>query len=420
MDDWLIIILTLLLSAFFSGMEIAFISANKLKTELDKSKGLLSAKILSKFNKTPSKLIGALLLGNNVALVIYGIAMAKLLEPFLFLVLPANLESAFFVLFCQTLIATVVILIVAEFFPKVIFRMNSNSILNFFAVPVFLFYYIFYPVIYLFLWLSKLILALINVKINQVNYVFSPVDLDNYFREFTPKINEEDQLQQEIQMFQNAIDFRKIKLRECMIPRTEIIALEENDSIENLKNQFIESGLSRILIFNDSIDTIIGYVHSFDIFSNPTSIKGIMKPIIIVPETMLANNVLTMFIQQNKSIAVIVDEFGGTSGMVTMEDIIEEIFGEIEDEFDIEEMIEKKFNKYEYKFSARLEIDYLNEKYKLGLPESEDYETLGGFILKYHESIPQLNEEIIIDDFRFIIIEASETRIETVSLKIIH
>jgi len=418
MDDWYIIILTLLLSAFFSGMEIAFVSANRLKTELDKSKGILSARILSKFNKTPSKLIGALLLGNNVALVIYGIAIAKLLEPFLLRMLPADLETTFFILFCQTLIATIVILIVAEFFPKVIFRINSNAILNFFAIPVFLFYYIFYPVIYLFLGLSEFTLRFINVRIKQVNYVFSPVDLDNYLKEFTPEINEEDQLQQEIQMFQNAIDFRNIKLRECMIPRTEIMALDENDSIENLKNQFIETGFSRILIYNESIDNIIGYVHSFDIFSNPDSIQEIMKSIIIVPETMLANNVLTMFIQQNKGIAVIVDEFGGTSGMVTMEDIIEEIFGEIEDEFDMEEMIEKKFNYYEYKFSGRLEIDYLNEKYKLELPESEDYETLGGLILKHYESIPQLNEEIIIGDFRFIIIEASESRIETVSLKI--
>lgn len=418
MDIWLIII-TLFLSAFFSGMEIAFISSNKLKIEVDKSKGMLSAKILSDFTKTPSKFIGALLLGNNIALVIYGIAMAKLLEPVIINVLPLHLSTEFVILIIQTIISTLIILFIAEFIPKALFRIYPNKILNFFAIPVKLFYMIFYPIIYVFIGFSEFVLKhLFRIKFAQEKYNFSPIDLDEYVKEFIPDNDSESELNQEIQMFQNAIDFRNVKLRECMIPRTEIVALDENESIDVLKQNFINTGHSKILIYNESIDNIIGYTHSYEMFKNPSSIKSILKSVIIVPETMLANKVLSMMIQQHKSIAVVVDEFGGTSGMITMEDIIEEIFGEIEDEYDVEELIEKQINNNEYVFSARLEIDYLNEKYKLKLPESDDYETLAGLTLHHHEKIPQNGEQIIIRHFIFNILLASQTRIEQIHLKI--
>jgi len=417
MDLWLIVIITLIFSAFFSGMEIAFISSNKLKIELDKNKGLFSAKILAGFIKNPSKILGALLLGNNIALVIYGIAMAKVLEPVIINILTLHYASEFLIVIIQTIISTLLILIAAEFIPKALFRINPNAILNFFVLPVKLFYWIFYPFIHLLIGISEFILKkLLRLKFSSHGYTFSPVDLDNYLKEFSPDRKEKNEVKQEIQMLQNAIDFRNVKLRECMVPRTEITALEENISIEELKNNFIESGHSKILIYKDTIDNIIGFVHSSDLFKNPENIKSGTHSIPIVPETMLANNVLSMFIKEHKSIAIVVDEFGGTSGVVTMEDIIEEIFGEIEDEYDTEEQVERKISDNEFIFSARLEIDYINEKYHIGLPESDDYETLGGLIIEIHESIPKVNNEIRQDPFRFIITQASETRIEQVHL----
>jgi CBS domain containing-hemolysin-like protein len=380
---------------------------------------MFSARIISDFTKTPSKFIGALLLGNNIALVIYGIAMAKLLEPVIINILPLHLSTEFVILIIQTIIATSIILFIAEFIPKALFRIYPNKILNFFAIPVKLFYLIFYPVIYVFIGFSEFVLKkLFRIKFTYKKYNFSPIDLDEYVKEFIPADDNESELNQEIQMFQNAIDFRNVKLRECMIPRTEIIALNKNESIDVLKQNFIDTGHSKILIYKESVDDIIGYTHSYDMFKNPSSIKSILKSVIIVPETMLANKVLSMMIQQHKSIAVVVDEFGGTSGMITMEDIIEEIFGEIEDEYDVEELIEKQIKNNEYIFSARLEIDYLNEKYKLNLPESDDYETLAGLILHHHENIPENGEQIIIGHFIFNILLASQTRIEQIHLKI--
>ena len=405
-------------SAFFSGMEIAFVSSNRLKIEVDKNKGSLSARILSRFNAIPSKFIGALLLGNNVALVIYGIAIAGILKPFINNIIPPLYNNETITLILQTIIATLIVLFVAEFMPKVLFRLNSNKILNFFAVPILVFYYIFYPVIYIYIGLSEFILKRFVKKIDFTSddYTFSAIDLDNYLKEFSPDPTMQGEIQQEILMFQNAIDFRSVKLRESMVPRTEIVALEENEDMVKLRNAFISSGHSKIPVFSGTIDNIIGYTHSADIFKNPKSIKSITRQIIVVPETMLANVVLSMFIQQNKSIAVVVDEFGGTSGLITMEDVIEEIFGEINDEFDVEDLTEKQINNNEYIFSARLEIDYLNEKYPLNLPESDDYETLAGFIIHYHQSIPELNDTIQIKIFSFAILEATETRIEKVKL----
>lgn len=419
MSELLIIILSLLMSALFSGMEIAFVSSNRLKIEVDKNKGNIPARIIARFNRIPSRFIGALLLGNNVALVIYGIAMAQVLEPAITQLLLPNLYNDTLLLILQTLVATLLVLVVAEFLPKIFFRINPNQILKFFAVPSAVFFYIFYPFIYLYIGLSESILKkFIKINFTHDNLVFSVVDLDNYLKEFSPDYTSQEDVKQEIQMFQNAIDFRKVKLRECMIPRTEITAIGENDSVENLRKTFIRSGHSKIPIYRDSIDNITGYAHAADIFKNPDSIKSLFRPIIVVPETMLANVVLSMFIAQNKSIAVVVDEFGGTSGIVTMEDVIEEIFGEIDDEFDFEDLMEKQVSENEYVFSARLEIDYLNENYNLHLPESEDYETLAGLIIHHHQSIPALNETILFKDLVFEILEASETRIEKVRLTI--
>jgi len=420
MDNWTIVLITLVFSAFFSGMEIAFVSSNRLKIEVDKNKGSISAKILSKFSNIPSKFIGALLLGNNIALVIYGIAMAAILRPFIIQLMPHAFGSESLVLIVQTILATLLVLFIAEFIPKVLFRINSNKILTFFAIPIYLFFYIFYPIIYIYIGFSEFVLRRFSKKINftQDGLVFNAIDLDNYLKEFSPDFSKQGEVQQEVQMFQNAIDFRNVKLRECMVPRTEIVALEENDQVNELRDAFIKSGHSKIPIFSESIDNIIGYAHSADIFKKPKTIKSITRQIIVVPETMLANTVLTMFIQQNKSIAVVVDEFGGTSGIITMEDVIEEIFGEIIDEFDTDDLLEKKISNTEFIFAARIEIDYLNENYHFDLAVSEDYETLAGFIIHHHQSIPGLNDTIQIGELSFTILEASENRIEKVKLVI--
>lgn len=420
MNNWTIVIVTLFLSGFFSGIEIAFISSNRLKIELDKSRGLYAGKIISTFIENQSRFLGSLLLGNNVALVIYGIAMTKLLEPWLLKIVPEVLQEELIILIIQTIIATAIILFTAEFFPKIVFRIQPNAILRFFAIPIRFFYIIFYPFVIIVIGISEFVLKkILRVKFDTQKYTFSSSDLSDYFKEFTNNgENENIEIKQDIQLFQNAIDFRSVKLRECMIPRTEIDSVEDTESIEEIKKLFIKTGHSKILIYSESIDNIIGYTHSFDLFHTPKSIQEVLRPVIIVPETMLANKVLSTMIKVHKSIAVVVDEFGGTSGMITMEDIMEEIFGEIEDEYDVEDMIENRIGDKEYQFSGRIEIDYLNDKYNFRIPESEEYETLAGFILYYHESIPEVNEEIIIKDFSFKILEAVENKIDCVNLKL--
>jgi putative hemolysin len=419
MNNTAIIIITLVFSALFSGMEIAFVTSNKLKIELERGRGILTAKIMSAFYHEPSRLIGALLLGNNIALVIYGIAVANLLDPFFIAILPQNINSEFIILLLQTLVATFIILLFGEFLPKVLFRLNSNSIINFFAIPLWMFYYLFYPIVYLFTGISQIILQyLLKVKFTKETPVFTYVDLDSYIQELAKDEEQIEDVQQEIQMFRNMKDFRKIKLRETMVPRNEIIAVEENEPLDSLKEIFIIHGFSRIPVYSENIDNIIGYVHSFDMFMNPAEIKPIIKPILFIPETMPANVALTKFIRERKNIAVVVDEFGGTSGMVTMEDIMEEIFGEIEDEFDAEGLVEKIISPVEFIFSARLEIGYVNDKFKFGLPEAEEYKTLAGLIIHEHESIPAPGEVILIRPFRFDILEATETRIELVRMLI--
>lgn len=416
------ILITLLFSAFFSGIEIAFVSANKLRIEVEKNKNMFPARIIARFLRKPSRFIAALLLGNNIALVAYGIYIAQLLKAPLIQVLskvmPASAGIEALLLLVQTIISTLIVLLVAEFIPKMLFRINPNKILNFFAVPLNIFYFIFYPIIFIFIGISEFLLKYVfKAGITHPEYSFGVVDLDHYLREFSTKMPEEIDDFQEIQMFQNARDLGNIKVRECMVPRNEIEAVSTTDSLETLRELFISTGHSKILVYQENIDNIIGYTHSYDLFHKPASINEIIKPILIAPETMPSNKLLSMFMKERKSVALVVDEFGGTAGMVTNEDIIEEIFGEIDDEYDIEDFAETQISEDEYLFSARLEIDYLNQKYKLDLPVSDDYETLAGLIISDHEDIPPVDEHIQIDDFLFIITRASESRIEEVRVK---
>lgn len=411
------IIIALLFSAFFSGMEIAFVTANKLRIEVEKNKALLPARLLSGLLKKPSRFIAALLLGNNIALVVYGIYIAVLLEPILLRILPESPAAIALLLISQTIISTLIVLLFAEFLPKVLFRINPNRILNFSAVPLNLFYFVFYPVVIVFIGVSEFLLKYIfKARISHPEYSFGVVDLDHYLRDSSSQQPEESEDYQEFKMFQNARDLGNIKLRECMVPRNEIIAVSKDENLEILRELFISSGHSKVLIYQESIDNIIGYTHSHDLFRKPGSIDEITKPVMIVPETMPANKLLSMFMSERKSVALVVDEFGGTAGMLTIEDIIEEIFGEIDDEYDIEDSAEVQISEDEYVFSARLEIDYLNQKYKLDLPVSDEYETLAGLIISHFEDIPSEQEEIQIDDFLFVITRASESRIEEVRL----
>ena len=411
--------LTLIFSALFAGLEIAFISANKLKIEVDKNKGELSGRVLSDLNRYPSRFIGAMLLGNNISLVIYGIVMSNILEPVVGGLLPGFMASHFWILVIQTIISTLIILVSAEFIPKALFRINPNLILKVFAIPAYFFYYLFYPVIVVFTNLSETVIrSVFKVNIVKEEYSYTTVDLDNYIREFSRATSLEGEVDPEFQIFQNAMEFKNVKLRECMVPRTEIVALEDSESIEVFKALMIRTGHSKIIVYKESIDIITGYIHSFDLFKEPQSVSEVIRPIQIVPETMLASKALSNLIDERKSVAVVVDEFGGTSGIVTMEDIIEEIFGEIRDEFDVDKLTERQISKNEFIFSGRLEIDYLNEKYKFNFPESEEYATLAGLIIHFHESIPTVNDEILVENFIFTIVQASEKRIEQVQMKI--
>ncbi len=415
--DFILIIVTLLLSGFFSGLEIAFVSSNRLRQELDLKQNNRSARILSQFYKNPSRFIGALLLGNNIALVGYGILMARVLEEPIKNVLPTVINTEFFILITQTILSTLLILITAEFIPKVLFRINPNTILKFFTIPVWLFYMLFYPLIILYIGFSEFLLKKIfRVQLKDEVYTFSAVDLDEYIKDYQPE--EEEEGTQEIQMIQNAMEFKHVKLRDCMVPRTEIVAIDSEAGINELEKLFTEKGHSKIMVYDGDIDNLIGYLHAFDLFSRPSSIKDIVRKLDFYPETMSARDLLNDFIKNHKSIAIVVDEFGGTSGIVTMEDIIEEIFGEIEDEYDTAHEKAEKIADNQYLFSARIEIDYLNEKYGFNIPESEEYETLAGFIISHHESIPEPNEIIDIPPFTFEVTKASENRLEEVKMTI--
>lgn len=414
----IVIVSMLLLSGFFSGMEIAFVSSSRLKQELDLKRKVLSAKILAGFYNNPSRFIGALLLGNNIALVVYGIAMAKLLEPLIVQLLPNTLNTEFMVLAIQTVISTLVILVTAEFLPKIIFRIKPNAILQFFSIPVWIFYFLFYPVILLYIGISELLLKKVfRIRLDNTSYQFGSIDLEDYVKDYQSPEETKETLNQEIQMVQNVIGFKNIKLRDCMVHRTDIQAVDIDEDVEILRKLFTATGHSKVMLFKDSIDNLIGYVHTYDMFRKPKEIRMISRPAEVYPETMLARELLNIFIRTHKSVAIVVDEFGGTSGIVTMEDIIEEIFGEIEDEYDTESMVELKVSDNEFILSGRIEIDYLNEKYKLNLETSDEYETLAGYIIQFHESIPEVNESIEIHPYKFTILKSSGNRIEEVKLE---
>jgi putative hemolysin len=412
----IIILITLIGSAFFSGLEIAFITSNKLRIELESKQGNFSARILAYFNKYPSRYLGTMLLGNNIALVIFGIYMDEELKEFF-----GNfMSSKILILLISTFLSTMLILVTAEFLPKTIFRINPNKTLTLFAFPLTIVYGILYPFVMVTIGLSEFILKKIfRIKIERENAAFTMIDLDNYVREGTSAVEQKAEMDHEIQIFQNALDFSSVKARECMVPRTEIIAVDVKSSLEEVKQKFIQTRLSKILVYADSIDNIIGYIYSKELFKKPENIRNILLPVSVVPESMAASEVLTVFIQQHKSIVIVVDEFGGTSGILTIEDVMEEIFGEIEDEHDKEEMIDKQISENEYVFSSRLETDYINDKYRLNLPILDNFETLGGLIMHYHESIPRINEEIRIENYLFTITNVSRTRIEQVNLKIL-
>lgn len=395
-------------------MEIAFVSANRFKVEVERKKGTLSASIIGQFLEKPSQFISALLVGNNIALVVYGITMAKVLEPWI----RTYTEQESAILIVQTVLSTLLILVTAEFLPKAFFRIDPNRMLDIFAVPARVVYFLLYPLVWIIDRFSQQVLAsLFKVRLNEEQMTFGRSDLDEYVNEFTSN-EEEEEIDSEIQIFRNALNFSDIKVRECMIPRVEIIAMSIEDDIDELKAKLIETGLSKILIYRDDIDNIIGYVHSFELFQKPKSIKAIIRPISLVPESTKVKDLLTQFGQQHRSVAVVLNEFGGTAGMVTVEDIVEEIFGEIEDEHDKEELVEEKISDNEFRFSARLEIDIINQNYGLEIPESENYETLGGFIIEHHQSIPEVKERISIGDFNFTILKMESTRIEEVLLTI--
>ncbi|MDR2908067.1 MAG: hemolysin family protein [Bacteroidales bacterium] len=421
MNIFLIIAITLLFSAFFSGIEIAFTTANKLKIEVDKTNRVFSAQVLSRLMKTPSKFIVFALVGNNIALVIYGMFAADLLEPWIAQWIPEALNTSYIILILQTIIATLVILVFAEFLPKMLFRLNANKVLASVSIPTIIIYGLLYPVVFLFIGLSNILLKYFFKQQTEVAEAgFSPIDVDYYIQEFSNAPKAENEISQEIQMVQNVMDLQHVKVRECMVPRKEIVAIDVHSSLLELQETLTETGFSKVLIYRNSIDDIIGYVHAFDLFKKPKNIRDILRKIEVVPETMLSNKLMKDMIDKKRSITVVVDEFGGTSGLITLEDLMEEIFGEIEDEFDVDDSVERKIDDKRYVFSARSEIDYLNQEFDLNLPKTDEYETLSGLITHYHENIPQKGEEIRIAD-RFIcrILQATDTKIEKVMLTII-
>ena len=418
MNGILIIFLAIILSAFFSGMEIAFVTSNKLRIELDRKQGLFGSEIIRIFTNNPGQYIATMLIGNNIALVVYGLFFSKLLGP----VLTPLIGSDIIVLLLNTLISTAVILLVAEFLPKTVFIISPNFFLKVLSIPTLIFFYIFYPI-------SKFTLAASNLFIRvffgikgseneQENLIFSKVDLDHFVNMSKQSNESSGPDHHNIRIFQNALDFSNVKLRECMVPRTEIDAVDFKSSITELKEKFIESGHSRILVYQNSIDNITGYFDLMDIFKNPPDIASCMRKLAIVPETMAANKLLKLFVDEKWNLALVVDEFGGTSGIVTIEDVLEEIVGDIEDEHDINELTEKKISTDEYIFSGRLEIDYVNEKYHLNLPEEDDYETIAGMIMFFYGSIPGNNDIIRIKNFVFKVLRVTSTRLELVNLKV--
>lgn len=415
----------LIFSAFFSGMEIAYVSSNKVFLEIQKQKKDVIARVLSVITLKPSKFIATMLIGNNIALVVYGFLMGDLLVGWFASLLPAQNKILNYMLidlslFSQTVISTTVILLTAEFIPKVFFQIYANTFVRFFAIPSFVFYKLFSWISDFVIWISDTILKkFFKTEGDQVNLALTRDELGNYISEQIESMDESDDVDSEIQIFQNALEFPELKAREVMIPRTEILAVDYLESLEKVTDLFISSGYSKIIVYKNSIDDILGYVHAFELFNKPKNIRSIIRPVEFVPETILIKDVMNFLIKKRKSVAVVIDEYGGTSGIMTIEDIVEELFGEIEDEHDSVDLIENQLSETEFIFSARLDVDYINEHYKLELPEDEHYETLGGLIVSRTEEIPSVGDELIIEKFKFCIKQVSSTKIDTVHLFIL-
>ena len=412
--DLMIVLITIIFSAFFSGIEIAFVSSNKLQLELDKGSEKLSSKIISFFSRNESNFITTMLIGNNISLVVYGIAMTKLLTP----LLEQFWLDAYSLLLFQTIISTTIILITAEFLPKSIFKIYPNTTLRIFSFPICCFFILFYPFAWMFLNGSKLIMQVFfGQNLSENKQFFNKTDLDEYLTHINPN-NEKESSSVEVEMLQNTLQLSSKKVRECMIPRTEIVALNINSSIDELKRKFIETKLSKILIYKNNIDTIVGYVHSSDLFKSPRNIRSLLLPIPFVPETMYAMQLLSDFIDEDKGVALVVDEFGGTSGMLTIEDVTEEIVGEIEDEFDTGLKLLEQINENEYVVLARIEVLSLNKDLNISIPESEEYETLAGYILNYFENIPNIDDIIDEEDYIITVKEVDDRSVIKVHLLI--
>ncbi len=412
-----IVLISLLLVALFSGLEIAYLTSNRLHIELQSKLGPLNGRILSNLINKPSQFVGTTLIGNTICLVVYGIAMAYLFEPIIYSVLPDGLDSPGAVLIVQVLWSAMVMLIAAEYIPKSFFRLNPNVLLSYLTVPFLFVYYLMYPLVWMIRLLSRWLVTIVfRLDYSEDKPVFKITDLNSFIQtNLTDHTDEQVEIDTEI--FENAVEFKTIRIRDCMVPRTDIVAVEIDEPIAELSKIFIESGHSKIVVYKDNIDEVVGYCHHLELFKKPKAIKDILTPIIIVPETALANDLLVQFISERKSLALVVDEFGGTGGIVSMEDVIEQIFGEIEDEYDSDDLLEQKISEQEYLLSARHEIDYLNEKYHWNLP-SGDYETLSGLVLSMTEEIPRKGDTITVGEFSFTITNKLDHRIDTVKLKI--
>lgn len=408
----------MLFSTFFSGMEIAFISADRLRLKMEKNERSITSRIHSFFFSHSGNLISTLLAGNCFALVIYGVLMSELIKIYL---LDGVIENYFLSIFLRTVIATLLILITGDFIPKTLFKQNANLALTIFAIPLYIFYLILYPISKISSGLSYVILKLFGITTDKEvqNKVFGKVDLDNFIQLNIDKADNPEKIETEVKIFQNVLDFSSIKIRDCIVPRPEVVAVDIDTELEELKTRFIESGISKIIVYQDNIDNIVGYIHSSEMFRNAGNWKNNIQQVPIVPETMGANKLMKLFMQQKKTLAVVVDEFGGTTGIVSLEDLVEEIFGEIEDEHDTTSYIAKQTEENEYILSARLEIEKVNEMFNLGIPESDDYLTIGGFILNHYQNFPKLHEIVNIGHFQFKIIKLTTTKIELVKLKLI-
>lgn len=414
-----IIILCLILSAFFSGMEIAFVSSNKIYLEIEKKQDDFISKILTKLTQKPSKFIATMLVGNNISMVVYGFFMGDLLMRWF---VTFGFEfTAFSNLLLQTSISTLIVLMTSEFLPKVFFQIYANSFIKVFALPAYLFYKLFYYISSFLIWISDFVLRkFFKTEGDLINLSFSKVELGNYISEQMNAVQDHETVDSEIQIFQNALEFSGVKAREIMTPRTELVAVDLYSSVVDLRELFVKTGYSKILIYINTLDDIVGYVHSFELFKKPRSIKSIMVSVEFVPETIFIKDAMNLLSKKRKSVAVILDEYGGTSGIVTMEDIVEELFGEIEDEHDSdEELIETKLDDYNYIFSTRLDVEYLNESYRFNIPENNSYETLGGFIVDFSKEIPQKGTQITIGNFQFVIEEATNKKIELVKMTLL-